>query len=65
MDRDGGAGRRDADARHPDVLAARRKEGARTPGGKGTRWGGRHLTTAARRVLAPQPERQEAAPSIT
>ncbi|WP_420709220.1 integrase [Streptomyces sp. NRRL B-3648] len=33
--------RRNADARHPDVLTAQRKERARIRGEKGIRWGGR------------------------
>ncbi|MGI5379334.1 IS630 family transposase [Streptomyces sp. CA-251387] len=38
---------RNANARHCDVLAAERKERARIRSEKGTRWGGRPLTTAA------------------
>ena len=38
---------RNANARHRDVLAAERKERARIRGGKGIRWGGRPLATAA------------------
>ncbi|GAA2276805.1 hypothetical protein GCM10010430_73380 [Kitasatospora cystarginea] len=38
---------RNANARHPDVLAAQRKERARIRSEKGIRWGGRPLTTAA------------------
>ncbi|WP_369229025.1 IS630 family transposase [Streptomyces sp. R21] len=38
---------RNANARHSDVLAAERKERARIRSEKGTRWGGRPLTTAA------------------
>lgn len=34
-----------ANARHPDILAAQRKERARTRSEKGLRWGGRPLTT--------------------
>jgi hypothetical protein len=36
-----------ANARHPDILAAQRKERARTLSEKGLRWGGRPLTTSA------------------
>lgn len=39
--------RRNANARHPDILAAQRKERARTLSEKGLRWGGRPLTTSA------------------
>ncbi len=38
---------RNTDARHPDVLAAQRKERARIRSEKGIRWGGRPLSTAA------------------
>ncbi|GHF41208.1 hypothetical protein GCM10010359_49780 [Streptomyces morookaense] len=38
---------RNTNARHPDVLAAQRKERARIRSEKGTRWGGRPLKTAA------------------
>ena len=38
---------RNANARHPDVLAAQRRERARVRSEKGIRWGGRHLTRAA------------------
>lgn len=38
---------RNDNARHPDVLAAQRKERARIRGEKGIRWGGRPLTAAA------------------
>ncbi|MDQ7810748.1 transposase [Amycolatopsis sp. A133] len=38
---------RNANARHCDVLAPERKERARIRSEKGTRWGGRPLTTAA------------------
>ncbi|GLY75909.1 hypothetical protein Airi01_041760 [Actinoallomurus iriomotensis] len=38
---------RNTNARHPDVLAAQRKERARTRSEKGIRWGGRPLNTAA------------------
>ncbi|MFD3549384.1 IS630 family transposase [Streptomyces sp. NPDC058655] len=38
---------RNANARHPDVLAAQRKERARIRSEKGTRWGGRLLSAAA------------------
>jgi hypothetical protein len=38
---------RNANARHPDVLAAQRKERARIRSEKGLRWGGRPLPTAA------------------
>lgn len=38
---------RNANARHPDVLAAQRRERARIRSEKGIRWGGRPLTTAA------------------
>ena len=38
---------RNANARHPDVLAAQRKERARIRSEKGIRWGGRPLTAAA------------------
>jgi hypothetical protein len=34
---------RNKNARHPDVLAAQRKERARIRRGKGLRWGGRSL----------------------
>ena len=39
--------RRNANARHPDVLAAQRKERARIRSEKGICWGGHPLTTAA------------------
>jgi hypothetical protein len=39
--------RRDANARHPDVLAAQRKERARIRSERGIRWGGRPLPAAA------------------
>ena len=38
---------RNANARHPDVLAAQRRERARVCSEKGIRWGGRPLTQAA------------------
>ncbi|MFE7509671.1 IS630 family transposase [Streptomyces sp. NPDC057540] len=38
---------RNANARHPDVLAAQRRERARIRSEKGIRWGGRPLKTAA------------------
>ncbi|MGH4035311.1 IS630 family transposase [Actinomycetota bacterium Odt1-20B] len=38
---------RNANARHPDVLAVQRKERARIRSEKGIRWGGRPLNTAA------------------
>jgi transposase len=38
---------RNTNARHPDVLAAQRRERARVRSEKGTRWGGRPLTDAA------------------
>ncbi|MDQ0933506.1 IS630 family transposase [Streptomyces turgidiscabies] len=38
---------RNANARHPDILAAQRKERARIRSEKGIRWGGRPLTEAA------------------
>jgi hypothetical protein len=38
---------RNANARHPDVLAAQRGERARNRGEKGIRWGGRPLAAAA------------------
>src|SRR5205807_350988 len=38
---------RNANARHPDVLAAQRKERARIRSEKGIRWGGRPLADAA------------------
>jgi transposase len=38
---------RNANARHPDVLAAQRKERTRIRSEKGIRWGGRPLKTAA------------------
>jgi transposase len=38
---------RNANARHPDVLAAQRRERARIRSEKGLRWGGRPLTSAA------------------
>ncbi|MEH0510617.1 MULTISPECIES: IS630 family transposase [unclassified Streptomyces] len=38
---------RNANARHPDVLAAQRRERARVRSEKGIRWGGRPLDTAA------------------
>jgi len=38
---------RNANARHPDVLAAQGKERARIRSEKGIRWGGRPLTRAA------------------
>lgn len=37
---------RNANARHPDVLAAQRKERARIRSEKGIRWGGRPLPAA-------------------
>ncbi|GAA3421843.1 hypothetical protein GCM10018952_69930 [Streptosporangium vulgare] len=37
---------RDLNARHPDVLAAQRRERARIRGEKGIRWGGRPLSAA-------------------
>lgn len=37
---------RNANARHPDVLAARRRERARSRSEKGIRWGGRARTAA-------------------
>ncbi|GAB2464790.1 hypothetical protein GCM10027162_69440 [Streptomyces incanus] len=39
--------RRNANARHPDLLAPQRHERARVRGEKRVRWGGRPLTTAA------------------
>nr|WP_197675843.1 integrase [Micromonospora auratinigra] len=39
--------RRDANARHHDVLAAERKERARIRSEKGIRWGSRPLATSA------------------
>jgi transposase len=38
---------RNANARHPDVLAAQRRERARVRSEKGIRWGGRPIITAA------------------
>jgi hypothetical protein len=38
---------RNANARHPDVLKAQRRERARIRSEKGIRWGGRPLATAA------------------
>lgn len=38
---------RNKNARHPDVLAAQRKERARIRSEKGIRWGGRPLSTAS------------------
>jgi hypothetical protein len=38
---------RNANNRHPDVLAAARRERARIRSEKGIRWGGRPLATAA------------------
>jgi hypothetical protein len=38
---------RNTNARHPDVLAAQRRERARVRSEKGIRWGGRPLTAAA------------------
>ncbi|MGW3996300.1 transposase [Amycolatopsis sp. NPDC004772] len=38
---------RNANARHPDVLSAQRRERARIRSEKGIRWGGQPLTTAA------------------
>lgn len=38
---------RNANSRHPDVLAAQRRERARIRGEKGVRWGGRSLAAAA------------------
>jgi len=38
---------RNANARHPDVVAAQRKERARIRSEKGIRWGGRPLAVAA------------------
>jgi transposase len=38
---------RNTNARHPDVLAAQRRERARIRSEKGIRWGGRPITTAA------------------
>ncbi len=37
---------RNTNARHPDVLAAQRRDGTRIRGEKGLRWGGRPLLTA-------------------
>ncbi|MFK0113526.1 hypothetical protein [Streptomyces sp. NPDC091217] len=39
--------RRNANARHPEVLAAQRKERARIRSGKGIRWGGRARSLVA------------------
>lgn len=39
--------RRNANTRHPDVLAAQRRERARIRSEKGIRWGGRPLSTTA------------------
>ncbi|MDX6330933.1 MAG: hypothetical protein QOI83_3316 [Streptomycetaceae bacterium] len=39
--------RRNVNARHPDVLAARRREGARIRSEKDIRWGGRRIAEAA------------------
>jgi hypothetical protein len=41
-----GARGRNANTRHPDVLAAQRKERARIRREKGIRWGGRPLLNA-------------------
>ena len=38
---------RNANARHPDVLAAQRRERARVRSERGLRWGGRPLPAAA------------------
>lgn len=38
---------RNANARHPDELAAQRKERVRTGSEKGIRWGGRQLANSA------------------
>jgi hypothetical protein len=38
---------RNANARHPDVLAAQRRERARVRSEKGIRWGGQPLTRVA------------------
>lgn len=38
---------RNANARHPDILGAQRRERARVRSEKGIRWGGRPLQTAA------------------
>lgn len=38
---------RNANARHPEVLATQRREPARLRSEKGIRWGGRPLATAA------------------
>ncbi len=38
---------RNANARHPDVLAAQRRERARIRSEKGIRWGGQPITQAA------------------
>lgn len=38
---------RDTSARHPDVLAAQRRESARIRSEKGIRWGGRPFPAAA------------------
>ncbi|MDH6513898.1 hypothetical protein M2163_009129 [Streptomyces sp. SAI-135] len=38
---------RNANARHPDVLAVQRRERAHIRSEKGIRWGGRPLTNAA------------------
>ena len=38
---------RNANARHPDVLAAQRRERARVRSEKSIRWGGRPLVNAA------------------
>jgi hypothetical protein len=38
---------RNANARHPDILAAQRRERARIRSEKGIRWGGRPITATA------------------
>ncbi|MFD5124687.1 hypothetical protein [Streptomyces sp. NPDC058385] len=42
-----------AAARHPDALAAQRRERARIRGETSIRWGGRPLATVARRTRHP------------
>lgn len=42
-----GSNHPNANARHPDVLAAQRRERARVRSEKGVRWGGQHLTPVA------------------
>lgn len=46
--------RRNKNTRHPDVLAAQRKERARIVSEKSIRWGGRPLPTERLQILNPR-----------